>query len=71
MQSVSKQATWCEPDREALAHELANLVQAVSGNLELLATRVTDERGRRYLANAQAAAQQLEELTRKLRDQDG
>ena len=71
MRSVSKRVTRCEPDREALAHELANVVQAVSGNLELLAARVTDEPGRRYLANAQAAAQQLEELTRKLRGEDG
>ncbi|WP_162249646.1 hypothetical protein [Altererythrobacter sp. Root672] len=46
-----------------LTHELANLVQAVSGNLELLANRSLDETSLRYLGNAQLAAQHLVELT--------
>ena len=68
---VLKQAKPYGPDGVALAHDLANLVQAVSGNLELLASRTTDEAGRRYIANARAAAEQLEQLTRKLRGDNG
>lgn len=49
-----------------LAHDLANLVQVVGGNLELIAARVTDEPTLRYLENARAAAQQLTELSRRL-----
>jgi len=65
----------CEPASEPgaarpslafVAHELANLVQAVSGNLELIAARTTDETALRYIANARSAAQQLAELTAKL-----
>jgi signal transduction histidine kinase len=50
-----------------VAHVLANLVQVVSGNLELIAGRTTDEHALRYLENARAAARQLEELARQLR----
>jgi signal transduction histidine kinase len=57
-----------ELHRGALAHELANLMQALSGNLELIAARTTDEQALRYIANARAAARQLEDLTRKLRE---
>ncbi|MBO9518681.1 MAG: HAMP domain-containing histidine kinase [Porphyrobacter sp.] len=54
----------CAADRlPGLAHELANLVQAVSGNLELLGRRSLDETSLRYLGNAQMAAQHLTELT--------
>ena len=49
-----------------LAHELANLVQVVNGNLELLEGRIDDEPARRYLANARIAAEQLSELSRRL-----
>jgi signal transduction histidine kinase len=49
-----------------LAHDLGNLLQVVSGNLELLALRTTDEAALRYLANARAAAEQLTELARRL-----
>jgi signal transduction histidine kinase len=53
-------------DLSSLAHELANLVQVVSGNLELLDGRVLDEPSRRYLANARLAATHLTELSRVL-----
>lgn len=49
-----------------LAHEFANLMQVVNGNLELLDGHVTDEPARRYLANARLAAQHLSELSRVL-----
>ena len=49
-----------------IAHRLGNLLQVVSGNLELVAQRTTDEAALRYLANAQTAAQQLTELARSL-----
>jgi len=49
-----------------LAHRLGNLVQVVSGNLELIGQRTTDETALRHLANARAAADQLTELTRSL-----
>ena len=52
-----------------VAHELANLVQAVSGNLELIAARTTDETALRYIANARSAAQQLTELTTRLQSE--
>jgi hypothetical protein len=58
------------PSRErslrSFAHEFANLMQVVNGNLELLGTRVVDQPGLRYLANARAAAEQLSELSREL-----
>lgn len=66
MGRVSKRAM-SEPDRDAIVHTLANMVQALNGNLELLSTQTTDETALRYLANARAAAQNLEELTRRLR----
>jgi signal transduction histidine kinase len=56
------------------AHELGNLLQVVNGNLELLSARIDDPDMRRYLANAQTAAQQLTELMHTLverRDQRG
>lgn len=49
-----------------IAHRLGNLLQVVNGNLELVALRTTDETALRYLANAQAAAEQLTELARSL-----
>jgi len=49
-----------------LAHDLANIVQALNGNLELLSSRTTDEAALRYLGNARAAARQLTELTARL-----
>ena len=49
-----------------LAHEFANLMQVVNGNLELLDAHVPDNPGRRYVANARAAAEQLTELSRLL-----
>ncbi|MEO6387720.1 MAG: hypothetical protein ABIT16_02665 [Croceibacterium sp.] len=52
-----------ERDERQLAHELANLVQVVSGNLELLDARVTDEQLRRYITNARSAAEQLAALS--------
>jgi signal transduction histidine kinase len=48
------------------AHELGNLLQVVNGNLELLSARIEDPDMRRYLANAQTAAQQLTELMHTL-----
>ena len=49
-----------------LAHQLGNLLQVVSGNLELIAQRTEDETTLRYLANARTAAEQLTELARAL-----
>jgi two-component sensor histidine kinase len=49
-----------------VAHQLGNLVQVVSGNLELIAQRTTDETALRYLENARAAADQLTALARTL-----
>lgn len=54
-------------DVSELAHSLANVVQVVSGNLELLAARTNDPKALRYVENARTAAEQLAELTRKLR----
>jgi hypothetical protein len=53
----------------ALAHRLGNLLQVVNGNLELLATRIEDERLHGYLLNAQTAAEQLAEIARNLVDE--
>jgi hypothetical protein len=50
----------------ALAHKLGNLLQVVNGNLELLAQRAVDDRSRGYLANAQAAAQELTSIAHSL-----
>ncbi|MBN9504616.1 MAG: hypothetical protein J0I69_01195 [Altererythrobacter sp.] len=49
-----------------LAHDLANLTQVVNGNLELLEAHFTSPSAPRYLANARAAARQLNELSRLL-----
>lgn len=49
-----------------LAHELANLLQVVNGNLELLDGHVAGEPARRYLGNARLAAEHLTELSRVL-----
>jgi hypothetical protein len=50
----------------ALAHKLGNLLQVVNGNLELLAQRVVDDRSRTYVANAQAAANELTDIAHSL-----
>ena len=50
----------------SLAHTLNNLLQVVNGNLELLSTRVEDEKLRGYIRNAQLAAQQITELAHDL-----
>lgn len=50
----------------ALAHKFGNLLQVVTGNLELLAARIDDERLRGYLANAQSAARQLSDIAHAL-----
>jgi signal transduction histidine kinase len=60
-----------DPDAEkrglsCLAHEFANLLQVVNGNLELLEAHVSDQPARRYLANARSAADQLAQLSRLL-----
>ena len=47
---------------QSLAHTLNNLLQVINGNLELLETRVEDDRLRGYIRNAQLAAKQLTEL---------
>jgi signal transduction histidine kinase len=46
----------------SLAHTLNNLLQVINGNLELLETRIEDDRLRGYIRNAQLAAKQLTEL---------
>ena len=56
----------CGDLERALAHKLGNLLQVVNGNLELLAQRVSDERSRGYLANAQTAAEELTDIARSL-----
>ncbi len=68
MSIVPRSEAMDDRHRGALAHELANLVQALTGNLELAAARTSDEQAMRYIANARAAARQLEELTRKLQE---
>ena len=37
-----------------LAHQLGNLLQVITGNLELVASRTSDEAALRHLANARA-----------------
>ena len=49
-----------------LTHNLRNLIQVVSGNLELVGGRTDDELALRYLANAKLAAQLIMELTEGL-----
>ena len=53
-------------EAERLAHQLGNLLQVVSGNLELIAMRTADETTLRYLANARTAVGLLTELAREL-----
>jgi signal transduction histidine kinase len=50
----------------SLTHTLNNLLQVVNGNLELLATRLQDEKLRGYIRNAQLAAQQITELANNM-----
>jgi nitrogen-specific signal transduction histidine kinase len=50
----------------SLAHTLNNLLQVVNGNLELLATKVQDEKLRGYIRNAQLAAEQITEMAHGL-----
>ena len=52
----------------AMAHKLGNLLQVVNGNLELLSCKIEDPQLRSYLANAQAAAQELTNTARELVD---
>ena len=47
---------------QSLAHTLNNLLQVINGSLELLETRIEDDRLRGYIRNAQLAAKQLTEL---------
>ena len=47
---------------QSLAHTLNNLLQVINGNLELLETRIEDDRLRCYIRNAQLAAKQLTQL---------
>jgi len=49
-----------------LAHDFNNLLTAVSGNLEILAGRLTDETDRHYVAAAMRAAQRGGSLTQQL-----
>ena len=49
-----------------LAHDFNNLLQVVNGNLELAGGRVEDERTRRYLERAKAAAERGARLTGQL-----
>jgi hypothetical protein len=53
----------------APAHKLCNLVQVVSGYLEMLAARTQDVLSLQYIATAHAAADQIRELAERL-DQD-
>lgn len=48
------------------AHHLLNLVQVVSGYMELLAGRTQDELSLRYLETAQTATQEITELAQSL-----
>lgn len=58
-----------EANEATLAHELANCVQVITGNLELIAAHCSDEPTLRYVGNARVAAQQLTELTERLRSE--
>jgi PAS domain S-box-containing protein len=49
-----------------LAHDFNNLLQVVNGNLELLSSRLQDDRQRRYLENARSASERGAKLTRQL-----
>lgn len=49
-----------------LAHDFNNLLQVVNGNLELLGSRIEDEKQRSYLERARGAAERGEKLTGQL-----
>lgn len=49
-----------------LAHDFNNLLQVVNGNLELLATRVDDDKAQAYLDRARSAAERGAKLTGQL-----
>jgi len=49
-----------------LAHDFNNLLQVVNGNLELLGSRIEDDRQRRYLDRARGAAERGAKLTGQL-----
>jgi signal transduction histidine kinase/ActR/RegA family two-component response regulator len=49
-----------------IAHDFNNLLMAITGNLELLASRVEGERLQRYVRNALHGAQRGESLVRQL-----
>lgn len=49
-----------------LAHDFNNLLQVVNGNLELLATRTTDDRSLGYVERARTAAERGAKLTGQL-----
>jgi signal transduction histidine kinase len=51
---------------QGAAHEMSNLLQVVSGYLELLAARTDDTISRRYIDNAQLAARGLSEAIEEL-----
>lgn len=51
---------------QAAAHEISNLLQVVSGYLELLAARTDDTISCRYIESAQLAARGLSEAVEKL-----
>ncbi len=49
-----------------LAHDFNNLLQVVNGNIELLATRTSDEKSLRYLSRARTAPERGAKLTGQL-----
>ncbi|WP_239016933.1 response regulator [Sphingomonas ginkgonis] len=49
-----------------LAHDFNNLLQVVDGNLELLGSHVENDRPKRYIDNARAAAEKGAKLTKQL-----
>ena len=65
-EEVQREADAARASAALLAHQLANLLQVVNGNLELTVLRTTDETTLRYLANARAAVEQLIEVSRTL-----
>jgi len=54
------------PETESSAHQLRNLAQAISGYLELIASKTVDETYLHYVANAQTAATEMAELARRI-----
>lgn len=53
-----------------LTHQLRNLTQVVSGNLELLASRTNDAFCLRFIRNAQAATLEISTVTELIADTD-